>query len=157
MEKIIEISGVPVKFSNNVGWTIEYRDQFGKDVLETMMPVITTTVETAAAVINENGAANNIKLIDITQAIEGRAMDLMLPLSQLGFVDTIVNVAWAMAKAADETIDPPKQWVRQFDNFYVDEIAPEIWKLASVGLASSKNRSRLANLLKGIRANRPQE
>lgn len=157
MEKIIEISGVPVKFSNNVGWTIEYRDQFGKDVLETMMPVITTTVETAAAIINENGSANNIKLIDITQAIEGRAMDLMLPLSQLGFVDTIVNVAWAMAKAADETIDPPKQWVRQFDNFYVDEIAPEIWKLASVGLASSKNRSRLANLLKGIRANRPQE
>ena len=157
MEKIIKISGVPVKFSNNVGWTIEYRDQFGKDVLETMMPVITTTVETAAAVINENGSANNIKLTDITQAIEGRAMDLMLPLSQLGFVDTIVNVAWAMAKAADETIDPPKQWVRQFDEFYVDEIAPEIWKLASVGLASSKKRSRLANLLKGIRGNRPQE
>lgn len=157
MEKIIEISGVPVKLSNNVGWTIEYRDQFGKDVLETMMPVITTTVETAAAIINENGRADNIKLTDITAAIEGRAMDLMLPLSQLGFVDTVVNIVWAMAKWADESIDPPKKWLRQFDDFPVDEIAPEIWQLASAGLASSKNRSRLANFLKGIRMNQPQK
>ena len=52
-----------------------------------------------------------------------------------------------MAKAADETIDPPRKWVRQFDAFPLDEIVPEVGELMLKGFASSKNLERLRTML----------
>lgn len=145
MEKIIKIGDKEVRLSNNVAWTMEYRDQFQKDVMETMMPIITALIETVSTVVNEAGA-EQIGLEEIARAIEGRAFDITLPLTQLGFTDSIVNVVWAMAKAADETIEPPKKWVRQFDEFPLDIIVPEVGELIIKGFASSKNLERLRTM-----------
>lgn len=145
MEKIINIGEKEVRLSNNVAWTMEYRDQFQKDVMETMMPLMTTLIESFSAIINETGATE-IGVEDIARAVEGRAFDITLPLTQLGFTDSIVNVVWAMAKAADETIEPPKKWVRQFDEFPLDVIVPEVGELILKGFASSKNLERLRKM-----------
>ena len=51
-----------------------------------------------------------------------------------------------MAKAADESIEPPKRWVRQFDGFYLDEIGPALLELVLKGFVSSKNLKRLKKL-----------
>ena len=40
MEKVIKIGDKEVRLSNNVAWTMEYKDQFNKDVMESMMPII---------------------------------------------------------------------------------------------------------------------
>ena len=146
MEKIINIGDKEVKLSNNVAWTREYRDQFNTDVMAAMMPIITTLIETVTTIINESGSDGEISTKDISEALQGRAFEITLPLMQLGLNDSVVNVVWAMAKAADETIAPPKQWVRQFETFPLDEIVPEVGQMILSGFASSKNLERLRSL-----------
>ena len=145
MEKIIKIGNKDVRVSNNLAWTMEYRDQFGRDVVSEHLPMMATLVELIASVIGDTGKTKGISVIDIVKALEGRTIDIMLPLSQAELLTTVTNVTWAMAKAADESIEPPKQWARQFDTFHVDEIAPVVYEMAVEGL-SSKNLQWLKNL-----------
>ena len=151
MEKIITIGDKEVKLSNNVAWTMEYRDQFNKDVLETIMPIVTTMVETVTTIINEAGTGGEIDIKAISAALDGKAFDITLPLTQLGFTDSVINVVWAMAKAADPTIEPPRQWVRQFDTFPLDEIVPKVGEMVLSGFTSSKNLDRLREMLSSLR------
>ena len=154
MENIIKIGEKEVRLNNNLAWTMEYRDQFGKDILPVIMPMIASVMEMASSVINESNG-DSVNLDDLASAVQGRALDILLPLFQVEFVETIINVTWAMAKAADESIDPPKKWIRQFDEFPLDIILPEIWDLLLKGLLSSKNRERLTSIRKKIKASQP--
>lgn len=157
MEKIITIGDKEVKLSNNVAWTMEYRDQFNKDVMEAMMPIITTLIETISTIASEEGLDGEIDLQKIASSLQGRAFEITLPLMQLGLTDSVVNVVWAMAKAADPTIAPPRQWVRQFDAFPLDEIVPEVGQMILVGFSSSKNLERLRTLGKSIKKTQPKK
>lgn len=149
MEKIIKIGKQEVKLSNNVAWTMEYRDQFGKDIVPALMPVLASVVEGASSLIGEasNGEVN---MQELAEAVEGRAMEILLPLFQVEFVDTIINVTWAMAKAADENILPPKQWVRQFEEFPLDVVVPAVYDMVLKGFVSSKNLKRLKKIGKDL-------
>ena len=124
---------------------MEYRDQFGKDIVPTLMPVLASMIEGVSTVIAETGKAE-INITDLAEAIQGRTLDVLLPMFQVEFVDTIINVTWAMAKAADEDIEPPKKWVRQFETFPIDVIAPAVYELVLKGFVSSKNLKRLKNV-----------
>lgn len=157
MEKIINIGEKEIKLSNNVAWTMEYQDQFNKDVLETLMPLVSTAVEAISAIITESGTDGLRKIEEIAEAVRGNVFEIMLPLSQLGFTDTIINVVWAMAKAADETIDPPKKWVRQFDEFPLDVIVPEVSELILTGFTSSKNLEGLRKKLENVKKTQPKK
>ena len=151
MEKIINIGDKEVKLSNNVAWTMEYRDQFNKDVLEAIMPIVTTLIETVTTIINESGADGKIDINSISAALEGKAFEITLPLTNLGFTDSVVNVLWAMAKAADTTVEPPRQWVRQFETFPLDEIVPQVGEMVLSGFTSSKNLARLREMMQGLK------
>ena len=151
MEKIINIGDKEVKISNNVAWTMEYRDQFNKDVLEAIMPIVTTLIETVTTIINESGADGKIDINSISAALEGKAFEITLPLTNLGFTDSVVNVLWAMAKAADTTVEPPRQWVRQFETFPLDEIVPQVCEMVLSGFTSSKNLARLREMMQGLK------
>lgn len=151
MEKIIKIGDKEVTLSNNVAWTMEYRDQFNKDVLEAIMPIVTTLIETVTTIINESGADGKIDVNSISAALEGKAFEITLPLTNLGFTDSFVNVLWAMAKAADPTIEPPRQWVRQFETFPLDEIVPQVGEMVLSGFTSSKNLARLREMMQGLK------
>lgn len=145
MEKVIKIGKQEVRLNNNVAWTMEYRDQFGKDIVPTLMPVLASMIEGVSTVIAETGKAE-ITITDLAEALQGRTLDVLLPMFQVEFVDTIINVTWAMAKAADENIEPPKKWVRQFETFPIDVIAPAVYELVLKGFVSSKNLKRLKNV-----------
>lgn len=142
MEKVIKIGQSEVKLSNNVAWTMEYRDQFGKDIVPALMPLLASFVEGVSTVVSDSGTGE-INIADLASAMEGRAMEVMMPLFQVEFVDTIINVTWAMAKAADESIEPPKKWVRQFESFPLDVVVPAVYELVMKGFVSSKNLKRL--------------
>lgn len=148
MEKIIKIGEHEVRLNNNVAWTMEYKTQFGRDILPSIMPLVASGIESVTAILNESGRKDGepLQIRDITEAIEGRAMDLLLPLFQLEFTDTVINVLWSMAKAADESIVPPKTWVKQFEEFPLDIIIPAIGELVVSGFVSSKNRERLRTI-----------
>ena len=154
MEKVITIGDKSVTLNNCVAWTMEYRDQFNKDIVPAIMPLIASVMEGVSSVLAEAGT--DIKDVKaIASAIEGRSMDILLPVFQVEFVDTIINVVWAMAKAANENIEPPKRWVRQFDEFPLDVIVPEVFELIFKGFVSSKNLERLGTIKENLKNLRP--
>lgn len=142
MEKIIKVGKQEVRLNNNVAWTMEYRDQFGKDIVPALMPVLAFIIEGVSTIVSESGGGT-VTAADIADAVQGRSMEVLLPLFQVEFVDTIINVTWAMAKAADENIEPPKKWVRQFEEFPLDVVVPAVYELVLKGFVSSKNLERL--------------
>ena len=152
MEKVIKIGKQEVKLNNNVAWTMEYRDQFGKDILPVIMPFMASMIEGVSAIVSDAG---EITMQNIAEALEGRSMDVLLPLFQAEFVDLVVNVTWAMAKAADETIEPPKRWVRQFDSFPLDVVGPAVFDMALKGFVSSKNLRRLKTIGESLKTLQP--
>ena len=145
MEKTIKIGKKSVRLNNNVAWTMEYRDQFGRDIVPALMPVIASLLEGMSTIITESNG-KELTMSDVANAVQGRTMDVLLPMFQVEFVDIIVNVTWSMAKAADESIKPPKEWVRQFEEFPIDVIVPAIYELALKGFVSSKNLTRLKKI-----------
>ena len=156
MEKIIKIGKQEVRLNNNVAWTMDYRDQFGKDIVPALMPILASLMEGVSTIISESGS-NEVTMADIADAVQGRSMDVLLPMFQVEFVDVIINVTWAMAKAADETILPPKQWVKQFDEFPLDVVGPAIYDLVLKGFVSSKNLKRLKKIGKDLTNLQPKK
>ena len=154
MEKIIKIGNKEVRLNNNVAWTMEYRDQFGKDIVPALMPVLASIVEGVSTIVSESGGGT-ITAADIADAVQGRSMEVLLPLFQVEFVDAIINVTWAMAKAADEDIEPPKKWVRQFEEFPLDVVVPAVYELVLKGFVSSKNLKRLKKVSASLRNLQP--
>ena len=153
MEKIIKIGKQEVRLNNNVAWTMEYRDQFGKDIVPAIMPLLASMIEGVSTIVAEAG--DEVNTSTIAEALQGRAIDIMLPMFQAEFVDLVVNVTWAMAKAADESIAPPKQWVRQFDLFPLDVVGPAVFDMVLKGFVSSKNLKRLKKIGESLRSLQP--
>ena len=153
MEKIIKIGKQEVRLNNNVAWTMEYRDQFGKDIVPVIMPLMASMIEGVSTIIAESG--KEVTIESIAESLQGRAIDVMLPMFQTEFVDLVINVTWAMAKAADEGIAPPKQWVRQFETFPLDIVGSAVFDLVLKGFVSSKNLKRLKNLGENLKKLQP--
>lgn len=152
MEKIIKIGKTEVKLNNNAAWCMEYRDQFGKDILPVILPMGASIAEMVASVA---ASAEDLSIRSLAESIEGRTMEILMPIMQVEMVDILINVTWAMAKTADETIEPPKKWIRQFDSFPLDIVAPEVYDMAMKGFLSSKNRKRLKNAVKTLKNLQP--
>lgn len=133
MIKTINIGEKEVKLSNNIGWAMEYRGQFGHDIIPDLLPVISAVI----ALVKEAGTKPDFKKVD-TEVIQ----DALINLAGLQFVD-FINLIWALAKTADESIEEPRKWVKQFETFPLDEVVPQVFNLITEGLVSSKNLPRL--------------
>ena len=155
MEKIVKIGKQEVRLNNNMAWTMEYRDQFGKDILPAIMPLLASMIEGVSTVMAEASETNEMTTASIAEALEGRSMDILLPMFQAEFVDLVINVTWSMAKTADENIEPPKSWVRQFDSFPLDVVGPIIFDMVLKGFVSSKNLKRLKKISERIKTLQP--
>ena len=146
MEKTINIGNKEVRLNNNIGWTIDYRDQFGTDIIPTLLPMVAAALDLIKGLLEEMEDTSNLEWQDILKTLDGDTLlDALVHLGGLEFKD-FINVTWAMAKCADETIPEPRTWVRQFETFPLDEIAPAVFELIYKGVISSKNLTRLKNL-----------
>ena len=155
MERIINIGNKEVRLNNNVAWTMEYRDQFGKDILPAVMPLLASMIEGVSTIVAEAGEGGEMTTASIAEALQGRSFDVLMPMYQAEFVDLVINVTWAMAKAADESIEPPKRWVRQFEEFPLDEVGPAVFNMVLKGFVSSKNLKRLKGIGESLRSLQP--
>lgn len=145
MEKTIKIGKQEVRISNNISWAMIYRDQFGRDIIPALTPMIAAVFDVASGLIDDKGVINTA---DILRRLDGdKFLDAVIHLSGLEFVD-FINIFWSMAKVLDDDIPEPKKWVREFSVFPLDEIMPAVALLIGKGMVSSKNWKRLANLLK---------
>lgn len=155
MEKTIKIGKKEVRLTNNVSWAIVYRDQFGHDIIPTLMPMLAAAVDIASGLVSEYSENGEVNMTKALQDMDGdKLIDAVIHLGSLEFVE-LINITWAMAKACDDDLPDPKTWARGLDDFPVDTIAPEVFKLAFKGLVSSKNLKRLKDLREQIKVVRP--
>lgn len=142
---LTDVNGEPkdLVLSNRVGWFIEYRDQFGRDIVPAIMPLIMSVTSLIRGLAEDGVDFNKVELDDVAKILESEAViDAAIKLSMFEFTD-FLNVVWALNKAADETVPEPKTWIRQFDEFPLDEIGPVMAELVVKGVLSSKNWARL--------------
>lgn len=148
MVKTIEVGNKKVTLSNNVTWLIKYRNQYGKDILPTIMPVLATVLDLFETIASNLNGKKEIGLEDFVKGTNGDAItDAMVHLSGLEFVD-FMNIFWSMAKTADDSIPDEEEYFAGFDSFPMDEIGPAVFDLITKGLMSAKNLERLQKTLK---------
>ena len=151
MEKTIKIGNKSVRLNNNISWAIIYRDQFGRDIIPTLMPLVASALDIVSGVINQTGKTEDIELADLARLADGDALlNAAIHLGGFEFTD-LVCITWALAKCADEDIPEPRTWVAQFDDFPLDVIVPAVFSLIVKGVISTKNLKRLEDLKKKIR------
>lgn len=141
MKKSIKLyKDCEITLSNNAGWLMEYKDQFGHDIVPDLLPIVSAVIKVMTEI-----SINTEK--PLTEAFKGIPKDVMddalIELASLQSVD-IINIVWAMAKTADDDIEVPKKWIRQFETFPLDVILPAVWSLVLEGFVSSKNLKSLS-------------
>lgn len=150
MEKSIKIGDKEITLNNNISWMMIYRDQFGTDILPVLMPALASVLDIVSGILENREDVDGITAKDIIGIFRSDAgIDALAHLSGLEIVD-FINITWALAKTADESIPEPKRWVKQFDEFPMDEIAPTVFELATRGVVSSKNLGRLKKLTENL-------
>ena len=155
MIRTIEIGNKEVRLSNNIGWTMIYKDQFGHDIVSSLTPMLAAGLDLVSGFLSDVDTSKPIDAVDLLKKIDGDVLiDAMAHLAGVELVD-LINITWAMAKAMDDDIPEPKRWVKDFDEFPVDIIAPEVAKLAFKGMVSTKNLKRLMSLREKIKTIQP--
>ena len=150
MEKTIKIdSKTSLKLSNSVAWMMLYRDQFGRDIVPVLIPALTAVTDIAVEV--NKAVQNGATPAQIVSALDTDIVkDALVEASGLEFVD-LLNIIWAMAKAADDDIDEPIIWVRQFDKFPLDTILPFVFDMILSCMVSTKNLKRLRTSMQSLK------
>lgn len=107
----INIDGKPVEFSNALIWQFKYKSQFKEDPTDFVIDALEATDKSG----NDEHAAYMaaVKVIKF-----GR----------------LANIAWAMAKAANNSIPAPPVWQASFKSFPVLNIGIECLAYAIEGL-----------------------
>ena len=148
MEKKIKLdSKTSITLNNNVGWLFLYKDQFGRDIVPTLVPVLNAGIDLVFGVYKETGgkiSKDSIMSID-TDALT----DAVYNAAAIEAVD-LLNIVWALAKNADDEIPEPREWFRQFETFPVDVVAPAVFELVFKGMVSTKNLKRLQSLRESL-------
>lgn len=150
----VTIGDKELVLSNSAAWALAYRDQFNHDIIPTVMPLLAGILDIIGGIASNFTAGEDGKVeIALTDALDvidsDSIMDALIHLSGFELVE-LFNITWAMNKAAVDDIDEPKTWIKQFEVFPVDEVAPKVFGLMASGLMSSKNLKRLESLKKTI-------
>ena len=137
-----------IKLDNNIGWALIYRDQFNHDILPDIMPIISAVMDFMINTLQKEKAetaGDFLKNIDVDE-IE----DALIRLSGLE-VTTLINITWAMAKLADDDIPEPLEWVKGYDTFPIDTVAPALFSILAQGMVSTKNLKRLQDTITNLK------
>lgn len=157
METTIKIGEKEIRLNNRAGWTITYRDQFGHDIVPTLMPLLASGLDIVSGLVRETGGRGELRIEDVLSITDGDTLlNAFIHLSGFEFVE-FLYITWAMAKEADDSIPEPKTWIRQFDEFPVDVIAPKVVSLIFKGMCSSKNLERLREIKENMTTPQPKQ
>ncbi len=122
MEKTLNIGGKNVTFKCTAGTLLRYKQEFGKEFLADAAELMKfEDSKTKKKVESSDGKITFKDEYDFTK------LNLEL----------IYNLAWAMAKTADNSIPDPLMWLDGFDTFPLDTIAPDLMELLEHTLQSN--------------------
>lgn len=149
MEKTIKLdSKTSIKLSNNIGWMMVYKNQFGRDIVPVLIPALNAGLEVALQVARETegkSVADVLRVLDTDTLTEA-----MIDLAGVELVD-LINIVWAMAKAADDDIEDPVEWAKTLPAFPLDVIMPTVFDMVLKCMVSSKNLKRLQTALESLK------
>lgn len=157
MKKTVTLTsanGEPVELvlSNSIAWMMEYRDQFNRDIVPSLMPLLLSLSDLAAGLAEEGVNLEKIEMKDLAKILGSYSMtEAIVKLSALEMTD-FLNIVWALNKAADDSVPEPRKWIRQFEEFPLDEIGPVAVELVVRGVISSKNWERLTEAKNSIKS-----
>lgn len=107
--------GVEITLANDTLWIEYYQAQFGKDVLNTLMPLLLGAGPLISGLAEERGGALDKLTEHDIYAVLGDP-DRMLDIARgFGAFDSadIMRITWAMAKAYDDTIPDHIKWQKE--------------------------------------------
>ena len=149
MQKTIKIGNKDVTLDNNIVWAIHYRNQFGTDIVPSLMPLVAACFDVVSGLFNAEDIKDMNGQIDVAELLKKVDGDYFVEAishaSGFELVD-VIHLTWALAKTADESIPEPEKWARDLGEFPLDVIGPALYDLIIKGVISSKNRKRLKNL-----------
>ena len=71
MEKTIQIGNKEVRLNNNIGWTIDYRDQFGTDIIPTLLPMVAAALDLIKGLLDGMEDTSNLEWQDVLKTVDG--------------------------------------------------------------------------------------
>jgi hypothetical protein len=113
MEKTLIIDGKEVSFKSTGATALRYKAQFGKDYLAEIMK------------LSNLGKLSKDGKLD-PKAIENMDFELFY------------EIAWTLAKTANNQINDPLTWLDQFETFPLMEIIPDLQDLITSTIQSKK-------------------
>ncbi|MFD2442934.1 hypothetical protein ACFSO7_02940 [Bacillus sp. CGMCC 1.16607] len=109
MEKTILIDEKKITFKSTGATALRYKAQFGKDYLTEILKL------------------DKLKKFNMEDGnIDGADFEVFY------------NIAWVMAKTADQSISDPLTWLDGFDEFPLLDIIPELQELMTSSLKGKK-------------------
>lgn len=112
MEKTIHIDGKEVRFKSTGATPLRYKAQFGKDYFSEIMKM---------------GALEKLNKKNITEK----------DLEALDF-EVFYNIAWTLARTANNAIPEPITWLDEFDEFPMMQIIPELQDMILATIQTKK-------------------
>ena len=125
-EKTIKIGEKSVILRANASFLLIYKDQFGREALTDIFPLLQMAMPVLSLVQGEELGPD-------------AAMALGDGLSKFD-TDVFIKILWAMAKNADHSLPDPETWIESFDVFPLIDIIAEITPFALDSLISKKKQ-----------------
>lgn len=119
MEKTIIIDDKPVRFKSTGATPLRYKMQFGRDFFAEIL----TLNALSEIKVNSKGE------IDLDN----------FDVNKIDF-ETFYNIAWSLAKTADNSLPDPLTWLDSFDVFPLMDIIPELQDILAAALQQSKKK-----------------
>ena len=149
MKKLVKINNdQSVELNGSLGWLYVYREQFGRDILPDIMPIIESGLSTAVKIMQSAEGQEILTQAEFVGALDDQVLsDIFINLSGLELT-TVLNIVWAMVKNANDQVSSPELYFNQFDRLPLDKILPTIIRMIIDSSISSKNVKSLLAALK---------
>ncbi|OLR55279.1 hypothetical protein BHK98_03880 [Hornefia porci] len=121
-----------VEIDTSVNWLMIYKNQFGHDIMQDLIPLIDTLID----LVNADGEIDFKGLSENTSAYMIEA-------------STVPQILWALARNAND-VGAPESFFKWMDSFPLDIILPGMLEPILTSFVSEKNRQRLLEMFQSI-------
>ena len=148
MKKTIQFGEKEITFSSNASIIYIFKNQFGYDLLQKIMPVISETLRGIQTVFVEKQATETLnkddKIFDLSALTLGNIADLFENIYSLEATD-LMNIIWVMAKANNKDIKEPEIFFTELEDFDILDCFKE---LAPMFLSSFISKKKMEKIMK---------
>lgn len=116
MEKILNIGDQKVRFKSTAAFAKKYKAQFHRNIFSDLFKL--------------SNAVN--KGDDGKEEVNFEALDF----------DLFYDIAWVLAKTADDSIPPVEEWLDSFETFPIEEIMPQLLEMVEKSITSSVSKKK---------------